>query len=161
MTLRESDGRIVPLKSGIQSDGMKPSNIGAGKAAGPIRDPDRASTVLRDGPSVITRLDHIHQRAETQPNAVFNNLFSLLNEELLWHAFRRLKRGKSPGRHSAVCQELPLRGMFRAAARTTRRTPPGCRQCHACRLRSEPAGQPAESSSASSSRQLSTSTQSA
>ena len=97
MTLRESDGRIVPLKSGDQSDGMKPSNIGAGKAARPIRDPDRASTVLRDGPSVITRLDHIHQRAETQPDAVFNNLFSLLNEELLWYAFRRLKRGKAPG----------------------------------------------------------------
>ena len=97
MTFRESDGRIVPLKSGDQSDGMKPSNIGAGKAARPIRDPDRASTVLRDGPSVITRLDHIHQRAETQPDAVFNNLFSLLNEELLWYAFRRLKRGKAPG----------------------------------------------------------------
>ena len=97
MTLRESDGRIVPLKSGDQSDGMKPSNIGAGKAARPIRDPDRAPTVLRDGPSVITRLDHIHQRAETQPDAVFNNLFSLLNEELLWYAFRRLKRGKAPG----------------------------------------------------------------
>ena len=97
MTLRESDGRIVPLKSGDQSDGMKPSNIGAGNAARPIRDPDRASTVLRDGPSVITRLDHIHQRAETQPDAVFNNLFSLLNEELLWYAFRRLKRGKAPG----------------------------------------------------------------
>ena len=97
MTLRESDGRIVPKPAEVQSAGEKPSNIGAGKAAGPIRDPDRASTVLRDGPSVITRLDHIHQRAETQPNAVFNNLFSLLNEELLWHAFRRLKRGKAPG----------------------------------------------------------------
>ena len=32
MTIRESDGRIVPLKSGPQPDGMKPSNIGAGKA---------------------------------------------------------------------------------------------------------------------------------
>ena len=97
MTLRESDGRIVPLKSGIQSDGMKPSNIGAGKAARPIRDPDRAPSVLRDGITVLTRLDHIHQRAVTQPNSVFNNLFSLLNEELLWFAFRRLKRGKAPG----------------------------------------------------------------
>jgi group II intron reverse transcriptase/maturase len=46
---------------------------------------------------VITRLDRIHQRAETQPEAVFNNLFSLLNHQLLWHAFRRLKRGKVPG----------------------------------------------------------------
>jgi len=97
MTIRESDGRIVPLKSGSQPDGMKPSNIGAGKAARPIRDPDRASSVLRDGSTVITRLDHIHQRAESQPNAVFNNLFSLLNEELLQLAFCRLKRGKAPG----------------------------------------------------------------
>jgi len=46
---------------------------------------------------VLTRLDRITQRAETQPEAVFNNLFSLLNFELLWHAFRRLKRGKVPG----------------------------------------------------------------
>ena len=97
MTIRESDGRIVPLKSGLQPEGMKPSNIGAGKAARRLRDPDRALPVLRDGPSVITRLDQIHQRAVTQPNAVFNNLFSLLNAELLWFAFRRLKRGKAPG----------------------------------------------------------------
>jgi hypothetical protein len=32
MTFRGADGRIVPLKSGLQPDGMKPSNIGAGKA---------------------------------------------------------------------------------------------------------------------------------
>jgi group II intron reverse transcriptase/maturase len=76
---------------------MKPSNIGAGKAIRPVHDPDRAPPVLRDGPSVITRLDQIHQRAVTQPNAVFNNLFSLLNYELLWFAFRRLNRGKAPG----------------------------------------------------------------
>ncbi len=97
MTFRESDGRIVPLKSGNQLDGVKPSNIGAGKAARPIRDPDRAPSVLRDGSTVIIRLDHIHQRAATQPNAVFDNLFSLLNEVLLWFAFCRLKRGKAPG----------------------------------------------------------------
>ena len=83
MTFRESDGRIVPLTSGPQPDGMKPSNIGAGKAARLVHDPDRALPVLRDGTSVITRLDQIHQRAVTQPNAVFNNLFSLLNYELL------------------------------------------------------------------------------
>ena len=46
---------------------------------------------------MLTRLDRITQRAETQPEAVFNNLFSLLNFELLWLAFRRLKRGKVPG----------------------------------------------------------------
>lgn len=96
MTFRESDGRMVPLKSGHQPGGMKPSNIGAGKAVSPIRDPDRTPSVHRDGSTVITRLDHIHQRAITLPNAVFNNLFSLLNEELLRHALRRLKRGKAP-----------------------------------------------------------------
>jgi RNA-directed DNA polymerase len=112
MTFRESDGRIVPLKSGHQPDGMKPSNIGAGKAARPLRDPDRAPPVLSDGASVITRLDHIHQRAVTQPNAVFNNLFSLLNEELMLHAFRRLKRGKAPGVDNVTLEdyEVNLRG---------------------------------------------------
>jgi hypothetical protein len=66
MTFRESDGRIVPLKSGLQPDGMKPSNIGAGKAARLLHDPDRAPSVLRDGITVIIRLDQIHQRAATQ-----------------------------------------------------------------------------------------------
>ena len=46
---------------------------------------------------MLTRLDRISQRAETHPEEVFNNLFSLLNYELLWYAFRRLKRGKTPG----------------------------------------------------------------
>jgi hypothetical protein len=66
MTFRESDGRIVPLKSGLQPDGMKPSNIGAGKAARLSHNPDRAPSVLRDGLTVIIRLDKIHQRAATQ-----------------------------------------------------------------------------------------------
>jgi RNA-directed DNA polymerase len=109
MTFKESDGRIVPLKSGDQSDGMKPSNIGAGKAARPLRDPDRAPSVLRDGPTVLTRLDHIHQRAESQPDAVFNNLFSLLNYELLWFAFRRLKRGKAPGVDGVTLEDYEAR----------------------------------------------------
>jgi group II intron reverse transcriptase/maturase len=46
---------------------------------------------------VLTRLDRITQRAKARPEEVFNNLFSLLNYELLWYAFRRLKRGKTPG----------------------------------------------------------------
>ena len=57
MTVRESDGRIVPLKSGLQPDGMKPSNIGAGKAIRQVHDPDRAPPVLRDGTAVLTWLD--------------------------------------------------------------------------------------------------------
>ena len=68
-----------------------------GRRSGPLRDTDRTSTVRSDGPSVLTRLNHIHQRAESHPDEVFNNLFSLLNYQLLWHAFRQLKRGKAPG----------------------------------------------------------------
>ena len=134
MTFRESDGRIVPLKSGSQPDGTKPSNIGAGKAARPLRDPDRAPPVLRDGPSVITRLDHIHQRAETQPDAVFNNLFSLLNEELLWHAFRRLKRGKAPGVDNVTVEDYEaklrdnLRNLLQRLHRGSYRPQPSLRK---------------------------------
>ena len=70
MTFRESDDRIVPLKSGLQRDGTKPSNIGGVKAIRPLHDPDRASTVLRDGPTVITRLVQIHQRAVMQKRLI-------------------------------------------------------------------------------------------
>jgi len=97
MTLRESDDRIVLTRPADQAGREKPSNIGEGKAVGISRDPDRASTVLSDGDSVLTRLDRISQRAKTDPEEVFNNLFSLLTYELLWYAFRRLKRGKTPG----------------------------------------------------------------
>ena len=97
MTLRESDGRIVPLSLAGQASESMPSNAGAGKAAKLTRDPDRASTVLRDGDSVITRLDLITTRAESDQAATFDNLYSLLNYELLWYAFRKLKRDKAPG----------------------------------------------------------------
>ena len=97
MTLWESDGRIVPLKPEVQSGGSKPGNAGAGKAAKPTRGPDRAPTVLRDGHSVLTRLDLITKRAEPDQAATFNNLYTLLNYELLWLAFRKLKRDKAPG----------------------------------------------------------------
>ena len=97
MTLRESDGRIVPKPAEDRSAGEKPGNAGVGKASRPERDSDQASPARSRGPSVLTRLDHIHQRAERDPEAVFDNLFSLLNHELLWTAFHRLKRGKAPG----------------------------------------------------------------
>jgi RNA-directed DNA polymerase len=97
MTLRDSDDPVVPQQPEYQSGGDKPSNVGAGKRVGISRDPDRAPTVLSDGNSVLTRLDRISQRAKTHPEADFNNLFSLLDYELLWYAFRRLKRGKTPG----------------------------------------------------------------
>ena len=50
-------------------------------------------------------LDRITQRAKTHPEEVFNNLFSLLNYELLWYAFRRLKRGKTPGVDGTTVEE--------------------------------------------------------
>ena len=106
-TLRESDGRIVPRPAEFRSAGEKPGNAGVGKTARPIRDPDRAPPVLSDGPSVLTRLDRIHQRAESQPEAVFNNLFSLLNYQLLWHAFRRL-RPKLPAIPIDICRPKGL-----------------------------------------------------
>lgn len=97
MTLRESDGRIVPTKLDDQSSGQKPGNAGVGKAARPPRDSDRTPSAPSGGSAVINRLDRIHQRAKSHPEEVFNNLFSLLSEELLWYAFRRLKQGKAPG----------------------------------------------------------------
>jgi hypothetical protein len=46
---------------------------------------------------VLNRLDRITTRAEQQPAATFDNLYSLLNYDLLWLAFRKLKRDKAPG----------------------------------------------------------------
>jgi len=97
MTFRESDDRIVPQQPEVQSGGEKPGNAGVGKAVGPSRDSDRTSTARSDGTSVITRLERITEKAKSHPEEVFNNLFSLLNYELLWYAFRRLKQGKAPG----------------------------------------------------------------
>lgn len=97
MTFRESDDRIVPLKPDDQSGGLKPSNIGAGKAVRPTRAQDTESPARSGGTPVQDRLERINERAKSHPEEVFNNLFSLLNYELLWYAFRRLKRGKVPG----------------------------------------------------------------
>ena len=97
MAFWDSDGRIVPLKREVQSRGSKPGNAGAGKAAKLTRGPARASTVHRDGHSVQTRLDLITYRAEHDSAATFNNLYTLLNYELLELAFCKLKRDKAPG----------------------------------------------------------------
>jgi retron-type reverse transcriptase len=45
----------------------------------------------------VDRLDRITNRAKSTPQEIFNNLFTLLTPELLWFAFRRLKRGKASG----------------------------------------------------------------
>jgi group II intron reverse transcriptase/maturase len=46
---------------------------------------------------MLNRLDRITTRAEQHPRRSFNNLYSLLTYELLWHAFRKLQRDKAPG----------------------------------------------------------------
>jgi group II intron reverse transcriptase/maturase len=107
-TFRESDGCEVPMKLEDQSSGPKPSNIGVGKAARTSRDPASASLTLSGESSVLDRLDRITQRAKSHPEEVFNNLFSLLNYELLWHAFRRLKRGKVPGVDGITVEEYEV-----------------------------------------------------
>ena len=97
MTYRESDDRIVPLSLEDQSSDSNSGNTDAGKSIRNLRDQDRALPVLRDGSSVITRLDRISHRARSQGDSVFNNLFSLITEELLWDAWFGLKGGKAPG----------------------------------------------------------------
>jgi group II intron reverse transcriptase/maturase len=93
------------MKLDRQSSGTTPGNTGRGKAARPLRDPDTESPVRSGGSSVLDRLDRITLRAESRPEEVFNNLFSLLNHELLWYAFCRLKRGKVPGVDGVTVEE--------------------------------------------------------
>ena len=88
MALWESDDCIVPLTSG---------NAERGKAVRPTRDSSRPPATRRSGTPVYDRLDRITTRAEGDASATFSNLFSLLNTELLFYAFRRLKRDKAPG----------------------------------------------------------------
>ncbi len=100
MTGRESDRRIVPQLSLFDSTDArseKPGNAGVGKAATPTRDPDPPPSVRSGRVTVIERLGYIHDRAQKQPTADFNNVYHLLKYELLWFAFRRLKRDKAPG----------------------------------------------------------------
>lgn len=105
MTLRDSDDRIVPQRPEVQSGSDKPGNAGAGKAVKISRDSDDPSLTPSGETSVLERLNRITHRAETHPEEVFNNLFSLLNYELLWYAFRRLKRGKTPGVDNVTVEE--------------------------------------------------------
>ena len=93
----KSDDRIVPLKREGQPRGSKPGNAGAGKAVRPSRDSGDPPPTPSGGTLVLDRLDRITKRAETHPEEEFNNLFSLLTYELLWYAFRKLKRDKAPG----------------------------------------------------------------
>lgn len=88
MTFWDSDDCIVPLT---------PGNAGRGKAVRPTRDSSRPPATHRSGTPVHDRLNRITTRAESDTAATFSNLFSLLNTELLFYAFRKLKRDKAPG----------------------------------------------------------------
>lgn len=88
MTFWESDDCKVPVTTG---------NSGRGKAVRPTRESSQTSTTLSGGTSVNERLDRITTRAKGDTVAKFNNVFTLLNQELLFLAFRRLKRDKAPG----------------------------------------------------------------
>jgi RNA-directed DNA polymerase len=85
------------LKRENQSRESKPGNSGAGKAVRPSRESSDPPATPSGGRSVLDRLDSITKRAELHPDEAFNNVFSLLTYELLWYAFRKLKRGKAPG----------------------------------------------------------------
>jgi RNA-directed DNA polymerase len=54
---------------------------------------------------VLDRLDRITSKAKTHPQEAFNNVFTLLTVELLWYAFRRLKRGKASGVDRVTVEE--------------------------------------------------------
>lgn len=93
----KSERCIVPQQRADQARETKPGNAGAGKASGPSRVSDRTPPGLRDGISVLKRLDRITERAESHSERTFDNVYSLLSFELLGYAFRKLKRGKAPG----------------------------------------------------------------
>ena len=54
-------------------------------------------TALSGESLVLSRFERITNRAEQHPEAAFNNLFTLLDVELLRMAFGRLERNKAPG----------------------------------------------------------------
>jgi group II intron reverse transcriptase/maturase len=93
----KSDSRIVPLKCTDQVYESKLSNVSAGKAIKLSRETDRTRTLHSDGIDVLKRLDRISDRAKSQREEKFNNLFSLLTVDLLRQAFHKLERGKASG----------------------------------------------------------------
>lgn len=93
----KSERRIVTQSSAEQVLDTKPGNAGGAKASEPSRVSVRSPPVLRDGKSVLQRLNRITERAKAHAERTFNNVYSLLNSELLWYAFRKLQRDKAPG----------------------------------------------------------------
>lgn len=95
--LGKSDSRIIPQQCTDQVHETKPGNSGEGKAAKLSRETSRPLTRPSVGDSVISRLNRITDRAKSNPGEVFNNIFSVINADLLRHAFYRLERGKASG----------------------------------------------------------------
>jgi group II intron reverse transcriptase/maturase len=93
----ESDSRIVPQQHTNQVCETKLGNASEGKAAKLTRCSDRTSPAPRGGEAVYQRLASITKKAESDRSLRFNNLYTLLTEELLQDAFYRLKRDKAPG----------------------------------------------------------------
>ncbi len=93
---RESDDRIVL---------MKPGNSGGGKAVKPSRESSRTLSTPSGEQAVTSRLDRITNRAEQHPTEKFNNLFTLINLDLLRMSFFRLERDKAPGIDGQTVQD--------------------------------------------------------
>ncbi len=91
------DSRIVPQQRTDQVRETKPGNSGEGKAAKLSRETSRPLTRPSVGDSVISRLNRITERAKSNPDEVFNNIFSAISVDLLRHAFYKLERGKASG----------------------------------------------------------------
>ncbi len=93
----KSDSRIVPQKRTDQVRETKLGNVSEGKATKLSREKDRTRPLHSDGIDVTKRLDRISDRAKSHREETFNNLFSLLDVDLLRQAFYKLERGKASG----------------------------------------------------------------
>jgi len=93
----QSDRRIVPQQRTGQVRETKLGNSSEGKAAKLSREPSRPLTRPSDGDSVLSRLNRISERAKSNAQEVFNNVFSALTVDLLRQAFHKLERGKATG----------------------------------------------------------------
>ena len=93
----KSDSRIVPQQRTGQVRETKLGNSSEGKATKLSRETSRPLTRPSVGDSVLSRLNRITDRAKSNAQEVFNNLFSALTVDLLRQAFHKLERGKASG----------------------------------------------------------------
>jgi RNA-directed DNA polymerase len=93
----QSDRRIVPQQRTAQVRETKLGNSSEGKASKLSRESSGPLTRPSVGDSVISRLLRISDRAKSNCDEVFNNLFSAITVDLLRHAFYKLERGKASG----------------------------------------------------------------